>query len=211
MKYQAVIFDLDGVICHTDEYHYRAWKSIADHMNIHFDEKVNNRLRGVSRMESLTILLESCPYPASDEERIALADEKNGVYRRLLGGMTPSSLAPETKQVLDLLRERGIKIAIGSSSKNARYILERIGLSEFFDAVCDGSDIIRSKPDPQVFLLASEALGMRPADCLVVEDAEAGVAAAHAGGMDCAAIGDAAGRGVADYDLTELAGLLDII
>ena len=211
MKYQAVIFDLDGVICHTDQYHYKAWKFIADRMEIPFDEQKNNRLRGISRMESLDILLEDYLYSVSDEEQAALAAEKNDVYRRLLGEMTPASLAPGTKLVLDCLRERGIKLAIGSSSKNARYILERIGLTGFFDVVCDGSDITSSKPDPQVFLLAAEMLGTNPANCLVVEDAAAGVVAAHAGGMDCAAIGSAAGRGIAEYDLITLADLLEIL
>lgn len=210
MSYKAIIFDLDGVICFTDQYHFKAWKTVSDRLGVPFDEQKNNRLRGVSRMESLAIILEDYPEPVSDGEREALAEEKNSHYRRFLGEMTPDSLDSDTKRVLNCLRQRGIKLAIGSSSKNARYILERIGLAEFFDAVCDGSNITHSKPHPQVFLMAAEALGERPVDCLVVEDAVAGVMAAHAGGMDCAAIGDAAGRGIAEYNLTALAKLLDI-
>lgn len=210
MKYQAILFDLDGVICHTDRFHYQAWKTIADSRSIPFDEQVNNRLRGVSRMESLEIILERSLSPMSDEEKNIFATEKNDLYRKLLAEMTPADLTPEVKQTLDTLRAKGLKLAIGSSSKNAGYILERIGLDGYFDAVSDGNNITRSKPDPEVFLLAAEYVHTAPADCLVVEDAEAGVIAAHAGGMACAAIGDAAKCGLAEYTLTTFADLLTI-
>lgn len=192
MKYKAVIFDLDGVICFTDKYHYLAWKKMADGMGIYFDETINNRLRGVSRMESLEIILERCDKELTQEEKQALAEEKNKTYVELLGQMTEKDLSSEVKETLDSLRKSGLKLAIGSSSKNAKFILERLGLKDYFDAVSDGTNISKSKPDPEVFIKAAEFLHMAPADCLVVEDAKAGVEAAKAGGFDSAGLGEAA-------------------
>lgn len=192
MNYKAVIFDLDGVICFTDKYHYLAWKKMADGMGIYFDETINNRLRGVSRMESLEIILERYDRELSREEKQALAEEKNKTYVELLGQMTEKDLSSEVKETLDSLRERGLKLAVGSSSKNAKFILERLGLKDYFDAVSDGTNISRSKPDPEVFLKAAEFLHTAPADCLVVEDAKAGIEAAKAGGFDSAGLGEAA-------------------
>ena len=192
MKYKVIIFDLDGVICFTDKYHYQAWKAMADQIGVYFDEQINNRLRGVSRMESLDIILERCSRKYSMEEKEALAAEKNKRYRELLSGMTPDDLSDEVKETLDKLRANGAKLAIGSSSKNAKMILSRIGLEGYFDAVSDGTNISRSKPDPEVFLKAAEFLGLKASDCLVVEDAEAGIDAACAGGFDSAGLGEAA-------------------
>jgi len=191
MNYKAIIFDLDGVICSTDEYHYQAWKALADRLGISFDRTINNRLRGVSRMESLEIILEkaTCEYTA--EEKAAFAEEKNTLYRELLHQMSTADLSDEVRDTLNALQNRGIRVAIGSSSKNTPFILERIGLGDFFEAVADGNCITHSKPHPEVFLKAAAMLGLDPADCLVVEDAHAGVEAAVAGGFDCAAIGDA--------------------
>ena len=191
MKYRGVIFDLDGVICSTDEYHYLAWKALADRLNIPFDRERNNLLRGVSRAASLNIILEKSDQTYTDEEKAALAEEKNTLYRELLGNMSTADLSDDVKITLEALRKTDLKLAIGSSSKNTPFILERIGLGSFFDAVADGNCITRSKPDPEVFLKAAEMLGLAPADCLVAEDARAGVEAAVAGGFDCAAIGDA--------------------
>ena len=191
MAYQGIIFDLDGVICSTDEYHYQAWKALADRLGIPFDRERNNLLRGVSRMESLAIILEKAEQTYTDEEKAAFAEEKNELYRRLLGQMSPADLSDEVRRTLDALRETGLKLAIGSSSKNTPFILERIGLDRFFDAVADGNCITRSKPDPEVFLKAAELIGLDPGVCLVVEDAHAGVEAAVVGGFDCAAMGDA--------------------
>jgi beta-phosphoglucomutase len=212
MKYKAVVFDLDGVITSSDRYHYLAWKKIADKLGILFDERVNNRLRGVSRMESLNIILESYHGTLSEEEKKALAEEKNTYYRGLLQEeMSGKDLSPEVKETLDRMRKMGLSLALGSSSKNARLILSRIGLSDYFDAVVDGTDITKSKPDPEVFLKACGALRLPPEDCLVVEDAEAGLHAALAGGMDCAAIGDATKYGIATYDLKTFSDLLPIV
>ena len=188
---QGVIFDLDGVICFTDEYHYLAWKEMADGMGIYFDREINNRLRGVSRMESLEIILERYEGPElTDTEKQALAERKNDLYRTLLGQMSPQDLSSEVKETLDALRKKGMKLAIGSSSKNAPFILERIGLSNYFDAVADGNCITRSKPAPEVFLKAAEYAKEPPEHCLVLEDSEAGVQAAYAAGIDVICIPD---------------------
>lgn len=210
MKYQGIIFDLDGVICHTDKYHYQAWKKLADRLGIYFDEEINNRLRGVSRMESLEIILERSDKKYTEQEKEAFATEKNEVYKELLKQMTPAELSPVVKNTLDQLRERGIKLAIGSSSKNAGFILGRLGLADFFDAVSDGNNISHSKPDPEVFLKAAEFLNLPASECLVVEDAEAGLLAAKNGGMDSAAIGDAVKSDLPQYKLKEFSDLLDI-
>ncbi len=211
MKYKGIIFDLDGVICSTDHYHYLAWKALADRLGAYFDETINNRLRGVSRMASLEIVLERYNGTLTEEEKLAAAEEKNNTYRELLKQMTPADLSDEVKTTLDALRAKGLLLGIGSSSKNTRFILSRIGLGDYFDKISDGTNITRSKPDPEVFLKAAEYLGLEPKDCLVVEDAVAGVQAAHAAGMDAAAVGDAAGSGLAEYSLRSFSELLDCV
>lgn len=210
MRYKAVIFDLDGVICHTDKYHYNAWKDIADQLGIPFNEEINHRLRGVSRMESLEIILEQYQGVLSKEEKEAYASEKNINYVKLLKEMSQSDLDPEVKSTLDQLRNSGVKLAIGSSSKNAKLILNQIGLKGYFDAISDGNNISKSKPDPEVFLKASEYLLIAPKDCLVVEDAVAGIDAAKAAGMDQAAIGEAISLNMASYNLVKFSDLLKI-
>ena len=211
MKYQGIIFDLDGVICSTDHYHYLAWKALADRLGIYFDETINNRLRGVSRMASLEIVLERSAVAYTEEEKAAFAEEKNNLYRELLKNMSPADLAPEVKETLDTLRAKGLKLGIGSSSKNTKFILSQIGLGDYFDKISDGTNITRSKPDPEVFLKAAEYLELPPESCLVVEDAKAGVEAATAAGMDSAAIGDAVQCGLATYNLTRFANLLNCV
>lgn len=211
-KIKAVVFDLDGVLVFTDKFHYQAWKQMADEMGIYFDEEINNRLRGVSRMDSLEIILERYEgAPLSQEKKEALAAQKNETYRGLLATMTPADVSEEVRETLAGLRKRGYKIALGSSSKNAKFILERVNLLDAFDAISDGTNITRSKPDPEVFLKAVEFLGENPAECLVVEDAEAGIDAGIAGGMKTAAIGDAACCGKADATLTTFSDLLNIL
>lgn len=212
MKYKGVIFDLDGVICFTDRFHYQAWKKLADRLGIYFDETINNRLRGVSRMASLEIILEKADHAYSSEEKEAFCEEKNASYRELLKTMSPADLADEVRETLLELRQRSCKLAIGSSSKNTKFILERIGLGDFFDAIVDGNDITHSKPHPEVFLKAAGALGYFPQNCLVVEDALAGIQAAKAGGMAAAALhGDAEHCGLEDYDLNTFGDLLAIV
>jgi beta-phosphoglucomutase len=208
MKYKAVIFDLDGVICSTDHDHYLAWKKIAGEIGVPFDKTVNNRLRGIGRRESLEILLGFRSSEFSEEAKTELTERKNLLYGELLKNMSPQDLDPAVRKTMDLLKARGIKIAIGSSSKNAKLILQQIGLKDYFDAISDGTNISRSKPDPEVFIKASEYLGVEPQFCLVVEDSRAGVEAAVAANMDCAAMGDAAGAGMATYDLECFSDLL---
>lgn len=191
-KIAAVIFDLDGVIVSTDEFHYLAWKELADAEGIPFDRNDNERLRGVSRMESLEILLEKASKTYSDAVKLDMAERKNTIYRGLLERLSPVDLLPGVAGVLDGLRARDVKIAIGSSSKNAGPILQAIGLADAFDAVADGTHITRSKPDPEVFTLAAHRVGVLPEHCLVVEDAHAGVEAGLAAGMRVLAVGSAA-------------------
>ena len=209
-KYQGVIFDLDGVICFPDQYHFQAWKQVADEIGVYFDEKINNRLRGVSRMDSLDIILERSDRPYSAEEKAALAEKKNDLYKALLLNMSPRDLSPEVKETLEALRAAGLKLAIGSSSKNTKMILERLGLSGFFDAVSDGTNIQRSKPDPQVFTMAAEFLGLPASQCLVVEDAEAGIRAAAAGGFDSAGLGEASAFAMTTYPMEHFRQLSQI-
>ena len=212
MKYKGIIFDLDGVICFTDRYHYQAWKALADRLGIYFDETINNRLRGVSRMACMNIILERSEKIYSESEKENFCTEKNNEFRELLKSMSTADLSDEVKNTLEELRSRGYKLAIGSSSRNTKFILGRIGLGDFFDAVADGSDITHSKPDPEVFLIAAERLGFEPAECLVVEDAFSGIQAAKAGGMDAAALhGDAENCGLEDYDLESFSALLNIL
>lgn len=196
---RGIIFDLDGVLLSTDEMHYKAWKSVADELSIPFDRSVNNRLRGVSRMESLEIILEQSARSFSREEKEALAKRKNDRYRMLLKSLTPDAVAPEVRETLSALKARGLKLAVGSSSKNTKLILRLTDLECYFDAVSDGTNITRSKPDPEVFLKAAEYIGLKPEDCAVVEDAVAGIDAANAGGFTSIGIGDAAA-----YEKTEI-------
>lgn len=211
MKYDGVIFDLDGVICFTDHYHYLAWKALADSLGVPFDESKNDRLRGVSRMASLEIVLEEYRGPAlSDEDKERLATQKNDLYRQYLQSMSPADLSDTVKDTLNALRAMGLKLAIGSSSKNTPLILERIGLKDFFDAISDGNNITRSKPDPQVFTMAAEMLKLPAEKCLVVEDAEAGIQAAHAGGFHSAGLGPAAKYSLTTYPMSGFSDLLGI-
>ena len=212
MNFKAVIFDLDGVICFTDEYHYRAWQKMADELGVYFDRKINNRLRGVSRMESLGIILERYEgEPLSDERKVELATYKNDLYRESLKEMSPADLSDEVKNTLDALRAKGLKLGIGSSSKNTPFILGQIGLGTYFDAVSDGNNITHSKPDPEVFLKAAQFLGMDPSDCLVVEDAVSGAEAGHRGGFQVACVGDASAAGAGDYNMKTFADLLGVV
>lgn len=205
MKYKAIIFDLDGVIVTTDECHYKGWKKLADEEGIYFDREINRRQRGVSRMESLEVLLEKAEKTYTDEEKLEMAERKNNYYREYIKSLTPADTLPGVMEFCSYLRENGVKLAIGSSSKNTPTILAGIGLDTYFDAVADGNQIKNSKPDPEVFLLAAKLLGIEPKDCMVVEDAEAGVEAALAGGMDVLGVGDSVVNTNATYKAQNLA------
>ena len=201
---KAVIFDLDGVIVSTDEYHFQAWKKIADQEKIYFDRQINDRLRGVSRMASLEILLGDKKDNYDNFKKKNLAEEKNDLYRAMLSKLTPEDILPGVKNLLGELSDRGIMKAIGSSSRNTDYILERIELKDSFDAVVSGNDIKKSKPDPEVFLLAAKRLGISPEFCLVVEDSEAGIEAGKSAGMGTLGIGSASAYKGADITETDL-------
>lgn len=208
---KAVVFDLDGVLCSTDEYHYLAWKKLADSLGIPFDRTVNQRLRGVSRSESLDIVLERAEREFTAEEKARLCEEKNGFYKEYLQELAAQDLTDGACETLAALKRKGIKIAVGSSSKNTKFILARLGIGNAFDAIADGNDVSRSKPHPDVFLRAAQMLGIEPRACLVVEDAESGIRAGIAGGFRTAAYGDVAEKNLADYKLNRLSDLLSIV
>ncbi len=204
----GIIFDLDGVLLSTDEMHYQAWKSVADELHIPFDCTINNRLRGVSRMASLEIILEQSTHTFSDAEKESLAERKNNRYRVLLQSLTPNAVAPEVWETLAELKDRGLKLAVGSSSKNTKLILSRTELDHFFDAVSDGTNITHSKPDPEVFLKAADFIGLKPEDCAVVEDSIAGIDAANAGGFTSIGIANAAAYGKTQIKIHTLKDVL---
>lgn len=208
---KGVIFDLDGVLCSTDEYHYLAWKALADGLGLPFDRTVNRRLRGVSRERSLEIILEGGHTAYTAEQKAEFAQKKNALYRAFLQELDESALLPDAAETLAALKERGVRIAVGSSSKNTPLILERLKIKGLFDAVADGNEVTRSKPDPEVFLLAARKLQLPPRECLVVEDADSGVEAGRAGGFPTAAIGAAAESGRADFTLLGLKDVLAIV
>lgn len=209
--YKAVIFDLDGVLCYTDKYHYLAWKQIADEEGIYFDEQINTRLKGVSRMDSLDIILERATRRYSADEKFALAEKKNALYVTSLKSIGAECLAEGAVKTLEGLKDTGVKLAVGSSSKNAKFILERTGIMRYLDGVSDGTMITRSKPDPEVFLKAALLLSEKPCDCIVVEDAVVGIEAAVRGGFCSVATGDAKAHEKATYKIDSLAELLDIV
>lgn len=207
---KGVIFDLDGVLLSTDELHYRAWKKIADKLGIPFDRKINDRLRGVSREASFEIILEKYDGQLSKAEKEDFCNEKNEYYKELLHTLNENTIAPEVRNTLAELKDMGYRLAVGSSSKNTRTILERTNLTSAFDAISDGNNITRSKPDPEVFLKAAEYLFLRPEECFVVEDAEAGIDAAVAGGFCPVGIGGAAKYTLTKYRISSLAELVEI-
>ena len=207
MNIKGIIFDLDGVLVFTDKYHYKAWKKIADKLGVYFDEVINDRLRGVSRMESLDIILEKYDGELSEEEKIKCAEEKNEYYKEYLEELTPEDVSDDVRDTLKTLKKDGYLISIGSSSKNAKYILEKVDLINEFDAISDGTNIIKTKPDPEVFIKGAEFLGLKNEECAVVEDAQAGIDAAISAGMLAFGIGSAALYEKCDYKIEKLADL----
>ena len=204
MDVKAVIFDLDGVLVSTDEFHYLAWKELADEIGIPFDRNINERLRGVSRMESLEIILEKSSLNYTRQEKEMMADKKNERYRILLNNLSADDILPGVISFINTLYKNNINIAIGSSSKNAPLILEKTSLNTLFEVVVDGNHITRSKPDPEVFLKAAQQLEVKPENCLVVEDADAGVEAAVRAGMRVLAVGLAACNPKAHFSANNL-------
>ena len=186
----AVIFDLDGVLVTTDELHYAAWKSIADELGIPFSRHTNHQLRGVSRMASLEVVLSASSRSFTQSEKEQLAHRKNTRFVESLQTLDAQAILPGVLALLDQLCAMNVPCAVASSSRNARLILDRVGLRSRMHTVVDGNDITRSKPDPQVFLLAAHQLALAPAQCVVVEDAESGVDAANAANMPVLGVGD---------------------
>ncbi len=191
MRTKACIFDLDGVIVDTAKYHFLAWKRLADQLDIQFNHEDNERLKGVSRMDSLDIILEIGNRNISESLKLEYATLKNDWYVEYISKMTPDEILPGCIDLLNELKIAGIKTAIGSASKNTPMILERVGISSYFDAVADGNVVSKAKPDPEVFLKAAEMLSVKPSECFVFEDAIAGVSAALNAGMMCVGIGEA--------------------
>ncbi|MBW4081858.1 beta-phosphoglucomutase [Paenibacillus sp. S150] len=186
---KGAIFDLDGVIVDTAKYHFLAWRSLAEELGFEFTEAHNERLKGVSRMRSLDILLEIGGLEFGEAEKLEMAERKNRLYVQYISRLEESELLPGVLDYLSSLKKRGVGIALGSASKNAAFILDKLKIAGLFDIIVDGNTVSRAKPDPEVFQTACRRLGLQPADCVVFEDAEAGVAAAVAAGMRVVGIG----------------------
>ncbi|MEX2443036.1 MAG: beta-phosphoglucomutase [Alkalispirochaeta sp.] len=204
---KAAIFDLDGVVVYTDKYHYQAWKKLADEQDWSFDESLNDQLRGVSRMASLQVILDHNGISLEEREKERLATEKNEYYKKLLESIDDSAVVSGSIEFIRALREQGLLIGLGSSSRNAQMVIDRLGIAKLFDAVVTGHDITRSKPDPQIFLMGAEKLGVPPAQCAVFEDASSGVEAALAGGMVAVGFGPSEGLENAHIRITSFSEL----
>ena len=207
---RAAIFDLDGVIVDTAKYHYLAWKRLANKCGFDLTEADNERLKGVSRTQSLGILLEIGGLTFDDATKLQLAAQKNDWYVDYIRHMNASELLPGATEYLQSIRAKGIKTALGSASRNAPLILERLGISALFDVIVDGNKVTEAKPDPEVFLRAAEELSVLPASCIVFEDAEAGIEAAHRAGMGAVGIGSSSTLKEADVLLPGLFALVVI-
>lgn len=188
--FKACLFDLDGVIVDTAVYHYKAWKQLANELGFDFTEEQNEHLKGINRIKSLQLILGWGGLQKSDAEIQTLATRKNGWYVEMINSMKPDEILPGSRELLVALQAAGIKIALGSASKNSSIILNKTGLADLFDAIVDGNVVSASKPDPQVFLKGAELLNVAPADCIVFEDAVSGVQAGKAGGMKVVGIGN---------------------
>lgn len=208
---KGIIFDLDGVILSTDKFHYLAWKQIADQEGIYFDKKINNRLRGVSRMDSLNIVLERSNKEYTDSEKINLANQKNEIYINLLEQLNIESVSRNVISTLHELKKKGLKLAIGSSSKNTKLILNKVGLTSLFDVIVDGNMINHSKPHPEVFLKASEILGLKPSEALVVEDAIAGIESGTRGGFKTIGLLEASEYSKTTYPIKNFEEIIEIV
>ena len=203
-EYKGYIFDLDGVLVDTAKYHFLAWKRLAEELNIDFNEEDNERLKGVSRMASLDIILELGGKSLSNEEKISLATRKNEWYVEFITKMDASEILPGALEFLQLLKNEGYKCALGSASKNAGLILERTGMTQYFDTIVDGTHVSKAKPDPEVFTLGARNMGLAYEECVVFEDSLAGLQAAKAAGMVAVGIGEAGVLTEADMVVKDL-------
>lgn len=202
---RAFIFDLDGVITDTAEYHYRGWKRLAEEEGLPFSREENEHLRGVPRRESLMLILKDRVYP--EEKILEMMERKNNYYLAFIKEITPRDLLPGAKELLEEIRAAGLKNALGSASKNAGEVIERLGIRDLFDAISDGFSVVRQKPAPDLFLHAAGQLGLAPAECVVVEDAAAGIEAALAGGFHSIGLGPQERVGKAEAVFPNLAGV----
>lgn len=203
-KIAAAIFDLDGVIVDTAKYHYLAWKKLANEIGTDLSIEDNERLKGVSRMDSLDIILSLGGLQFSETEKVAMADKKNTWFVDYVNQMKPDEILPGAKSLLESCRVKGIKVALGSSSKNAKAVLNLLNIAELFDVIVDGTMIKKSKPDPEIFLLGASLLNVPADQCVVFEDAEAGVEAALAANMRCVGLGSPAQLGKANLVIPDL-------
>ncbi len=204
---QACIFDLDGVIVDTAKYHFQAWRRLANELGFDFSEADNEQLKGVSRMESLDIILSWGGLTLPEAQKRELAERKNEWYKELISHMQPAEILPGVLAFLEELQQRGIRLALGSASKNAGAVMQSIGLAQRFEVVVDGHLATRSKPDPQVFLMAAQAMGLAPGQCIVFEDAESGVEAALRGGFYAVGVGSPAVLGKAHWVIPGFEGV----
>lgn len=211
MPIRGCIFDLDGVLTDTAEYHYQGWQRLADELGIPFDRGRNEALRGISRRRSLELLLAGRTY--SEEQMLDMMERKNRYYQELLTQITPQDLLPGVRDLLDAVRAAGMKIAIGSASKNAREVVQRLHIASYIDGLADGYSVVRPKPEPDLFVYAAGLLGVCVNECVVFEDAEAGVVAARTAGMYAVGLGPVARVGQADLVFPDLSGvsLTDIL
>lgn len=208
---KAAIFDLDGVVCDTAKYHYLAWKKLAEELGFFFGIEHNERLKGVSRMESLNIVLEVGNITnLSEEEKIELATRKNSYYLEMIDSIDETEILPGIPEFIEKLKINNCKISLGSASKSGGMILKKLHLADRFDEIVDGNLVERPKPDPEVFVTAAKLLGVPCEECVVIEDAKAGVEAAHAGGMRCIGVGDKEILSEADWNVSSTAELVDL-
>ena len=209
---KGFIFDLDGVITDTAELHYDAWKKLADEMGWEFDRDVNEKLRGISRMDSIKVIMDHNGVSLDENKIVELATKKNDIYVNSLDGMTQEDYLPGARELLTHLRSEGFSVALGSASKNANKVLQQLKATHYFDVIGDGNSVSKSKPAPDIFLFASEKLGLRPENCIVFEDAEKGIDAAKAGNFHSVGIGPEERVGHADirFDTMKEATLFEV-
>ena len=207
-EFKGLIFNLDGVICHTDRYHHQAWAETCNHHLIHFSPETVDVIRGKTRRTSLELILKMSGDRISEKEKEEILIEKDELYKSYLSQMPKDIIVPEAVATLDKLKDAGYSMAIGSSSRNTKLVLEKLDLGKYFDAVVDGKMIHTSKPDPEVFLKAASLLGLKPEDCLVIENTESGIMAGKNGGFATAGIEHASGMKEIDYMLADLTDLL---
>jgi beta-phosphoglucomutase len=207
MKYKACLFDLDGVLVDTAIYHFQAWKNLGKNFDYELTEEQNEKLKGISRVASLDRILTFAQKDASQEEKNKWLIEKNENYLELISNMNPSEILPGVLDFLQEIKAQGYLIALGSASKNAEVILRKTGLISWFDAIIDGNHVQKSKPDPEVFLKGADALGVSPENCIVFEDASAGIEAAKRAGMKAIGIGDSSILDGADQVISSFVGV----